>query len=101
MEAIPPRGISRGIPCKAIGDGFTRCPYHTLSSASLVVAAEQVKKSQSIAGPSEIVAAVKELSKPLENISKSIANVEKEIKLCNESNLLHLKELKSQTAVAE
>lgn len=70
-------------------------------SASLHVAAEQVKKLQSISGPSDIVSAVKELTAPLQSIAKEIAQVKKDLESIKDNNLLCLQELKKQTAAAE
>jgi len=70
-------------------------------SASLHGAAEQVKKLQSISGPSDIVSAVKELTTPLQSIAKEIAQVKKDVESIKDNNLLCLQELKKQTAVAE
>jgi len=70
-------------------------------SASLHVAAEQVKKLQSISDPSDIVSAVKELTAPLQSIAKEIAQVKKDLESIKDNNLLCLQELKKQTAVAE
>ena len=70
-------------------------------SASLLDAAEQVKKLQSISGPSDIVSAVKELTAPLQSIAKEVAQVKKDVLSIKDNNLLCLQELKKQTAVAE
>jgi hypothetical protein len=70
-------------------------------SASLHAAAEQVKKLQSISGPSDIISAVKELTAPLQSIAKEIAQVKKDVESIKDNNLLCLQELKKQTAAAE
>ena len=70
-------------------------------SASLHVAAEQVKKLQSVSGSSDIVSAVKELTAPLQSIDKDVAQVKKDLESVKDNNLLCLQELKKQTAAAE